>query len=359
MRGEFMEIKIIKNDDDFKTLEDFWKKLENQSREISVYSTYEFNKTWWNVYKKDKDNSLFLIYVFEGDNILGIAPLYIKNRKKGFLNWRELHFIGQGDYLNFIVDEGKNQAVIKTLMDAIYDNKKYWDRIILPYISANTKLAHYLLKDDRYNKLTEYLVETPYIDLEEYQDIKDIQLPSKTTKYRNKLNREVGYKFKIITDIDDNIYKKITDLHKNQQEFLRKEANRKNRKSLFDDKLNNEYVDNLRKISENTMLFLLLDKKGDIICYRNTYKFKDTIYSWNTAYNIKYIDYRVNGTIYYEIFNYIIENKLVSKFDFGSGRYPWKFRWTEKFVLTYKYEDWNLEDNRVRMVKKLMDIRKK
>lgn len=354
-----MEIKIIKEDKDFYLLKDSWEKLEKKNTEISIYSTYEFNKTWWDTYKKDKNNSLFLIYVFEGDNILGIAPLYIKKRQKSFLKWRELHFIGQGDYLNFIVDEDKNNAVIKYLMDAIYDNKKYWDRILLPYISANTNLAHYLLKDDRYNELTNYLVETPYINLKNFKSIKDMKLPSKTNKYRNKLIREVGYDFKIITDIDDNIYNKITELHKNQQKFLRDEANRKNRKSLFDDNLNNEYLDNLRKNSENTLLFLLLDKEENIICYRNTYKFKDTIYSWNTAYNIDYIDYRVNGTIYYEIFNYIIENNIADKFDFGSGRYPWKFRWTDEFILTYQYEDWNLETRRVKLVKKLIDMRNK
>ncbi len=354
-----MEVMILKDDKDFIMLENAWRGLEEKDSEIPIYSTYDFNKCWWDAYSKDNNNSLFIIYVMKNEEVLGIAPLYLKRRKKGFLEWKELHFIGQGDYFNFIIDRTQNnsQTIIKYLFDAIYENLDKWDRLVLSYISSESELAHYLLKDDRYNKKTKYLVEIPYLDFKEIKSIDDISLPSKVRKYRNKLDREIGYEFRVLSSIDDEMYERITNLHKKQQEYLREEADRKDRRSLFDNKLNDEYVNSLKRVSDKTLLFVLTDRKGEIICYKNTYLHNGSIYSWNTAYNTDFIEYSTNGTIYLEIFNYIIKNMDIEKFDFGAGRYPWKFRWTNDFVLSYRYEDWNLSSSRMMLINKLFSLK--
>lgn len=352
-----MQTKIITTTKEFHDMREEWETLQAKDPSISYYSTYEYVKAWWDVYKEDKNKQLFIICVYQGKDIVGIAPLYITRRKKVFISWTELRFMGIGDYFGFIIDESKknSQTIIKKIFDCINENSHKWDRLILTHIEKNSSLATYLFKSPVYYNNFNLLVEIPLLKIEKNKTFTDFEkdMPKKTRKYRNKLNREVGYKFKVIDNIDEKLYSRITEVHTKEQSYLIKYKNRKDRRALFEDEKRNKYLKSIICNNPKAIAFVLESNEGEIISYNLAYLHNNKLYSWNSAYNPKYADYRVTKVRYYEVFKFLYQNRIASTFDFGAGRYPWKFEWTNTFTSVYKLDFYREPSIKFKLLKAL------
>ena len=95
----------------------------------------------------------------------------------------------------------------------------------------NNSLLNYLLSSELYNKNTKYLIENPIVNVR----AKDQITPSKANKKRNKVKREINYKFSVETEISDDLYNEFTDLHKRQQAWMQDEMDRTERRSHYND----------------------------------------------------------------------------------------------------------------------------
>ena len=58
--------------------------------------------------------------------------------------------------------------------------------------------------------------------------------------------------------------------------------------------------------------------------------------------------------MYYEMFKYAFETKKFKRFDCGTGRYPWKFEWTNDFNLLYQL---NIDKPRSKYLKKYYELK--
>ena len=100
----------------------------------------------------------------------------------------------------------------------------------------------------------------------------------------------------------------------------------------------------------NVEIFSLRDLKTNKIMIYNWGFIKDLVfYSVNTAYDPIFHDFRVGKVMYYEIFKYAFETKKFNRLDCGTGRYPWKFEWTNDFNLLYQL---NIDKPRSKYLKK-------
>ena len=105
------------------------------------------------------------------------------------------------------------------------------------------------------------------------------------------------------------------------------------------------------------MVFLLESEDKDIIVYSNCYFYKRILYSWNTAYDVKYKKYCAGKVLLYEIVKYLFESNIADVYDFGAGRYPWKFEWTNCYNINYKLYMWNTKTIKGRILKFLCKIK--
>ncbi|WP_100065075.1 GNAT family N-acetyltransferase [Miniphocaeibacter massiliensis] len=355
-----MELRIIKNLDELKRIEKKWKELEDGSN-VKYYSTFNYLK-YWIEEVVNKNNELFIVILEKNTELLSVAPLYIEKRKTKIGEIRELKFIGVGDYFDIIISEnGKSNLYFKEIFSFIEKNRDRFDRINLSYIEFQSKLANYILSNDKLNNSLNYLVEVPELDFSEIYKLNDINISKNMKNYKNRLLRDAKYNFEILigNQIDEKIFADISDIHQKEQDFLNKEKNRTSRYSILSDDFKGDIYSKLIIDNENVVIFLLKNENEEIIVYKICYLYDDIYYEWNTGYNYKYYDYRPNNTLYIETFKYLINKEFKGIYDFGAGRYPWKYRWANKNNIVYEYDEFvslNLKIKLFNKLRKLKDI---
>lgn len=351
--------------EEFYRLKDDWERLQEQDPDVTYYSTFEYNKAWWDVYKDDEDKELFIICVYQGNLIVGIAPLLIEKRIKGILRYKLLKFLGIGDYLNILLYRGsKNEyTIIKEIFRQIEKSNEVnevFDRIQLTHIKHDSILASYLLRNVMYNKYFKYLIECPILKIDKnynFQDYNRTVVSSRVIGYRNKLKRHFEYKFLIINNKNHEMYNIISSIHNSEKKYLLNEKNRKGRRSLFNDNKRSTFLKNLYNENAKVITFALETNSGEIIVYNTCYFYKNTLHNWNTAYNPKYQKYSPGRVLDYEVINFIFENHFADTFDFGAGRYPYKFEWTKDFIFDYQLDYWNEQTQKGRILKRLYELK--
>lgn len=346
-----MQVNIVKTLKEFELLKNEWIEIEKNNSEVSYYSTFNYNYNWLKAYLNNKIN-LFTIVIYNNKKIIGIAPLIIEKRTKLKLKYRVLKFMGKGDFFNFIIDNNQNNysAIIKEIFKTIENNNE-WDKLILTQISQKSKLAEYIFRNDRYNKYFSPIVECPCLRLSDFNSFDEYKKRFKIDKeckyYLNRMKKNINFKFKVINSKYENIYDKLKALHIKEQEYLKKEKNRNERGSVFQGNENDSFFRNIFLNNENNITFLIEDENNQIISYYNCYVFNGKIHFWNTGYDFNYIKYTPSKIVNYLMFEYMYNNNMTNYiFDFGAGRYPWKFKWTNEFNMIYKFEMINKYTNK-------------
>jgi len=359
-----MQTKIITTTDDFFKLKGEWERLQEQDEDVTYYSTFEFNWTWWDVYKNDKNKKLFIVVVELIDGaVIGIAPLIIEKVNKKLISYRCIRFLGRGDYLGIIMDRNSKVNygnIIKEIINVILSKHKYFDRITLTHIKANSRLSAYMLRNEKYNKNFKYLIECPilrYKKFNTYNEYKKEFVRKRSQNNSNKLQREVGYNFKVVFNNNEDVYEKISDIHIKEQDYLKKIKGRKERKSLYSDKFYSEFIKRIYNNNSKVITFTIEDSSGELLIYDTCYLYKRVLHSWNMAYNTKYEKYHLGKVINLEMQEYIFENNIADIFDFGAGRYHWKFEWTDDFILDYQLDMWNEKTLKSKLLKKMHTIK--
>lgn len=365
MKGMKMEIQIITTAKKFLSLKEDWERLQQQDEDVTYYSTFEYNWTWWDVYKNDKNKELFIVVVESNGTVIGIAPLIIEKMNKKILSYRCLRFLGRGDYLGMIINRSSNIKygnIIKEIFNFIESKNKEFERITLTHIKADSRLSAYILRHEKYNKNFKYLIECPILKCKKFNSFETYEkefVSSKDRKYSNGLQRKIGYNFKAISNDNEEVYEEISQLHINEQNYLVRNKGRKERKSLYNDQFYSEFVKKLYNNNSKVITFKIEDTSGNILIYKTCYLYKRVLYSWNTAYNPKYENYQLGRIIILKIAKYVFENNIADIFDFGAGRYPWKFQWTDDFIFDYQLDMWNEKTLKGKLLKKMYDIKKK
>lgn len=334
-----MEIQIIKDFKQLKTMETAWKDLEHRSP-ARFYQSYVYNKTWCEV---NPHLDLYILFVYHNAKLVAIAPFYLEKRKKSIFKWVELKFIGMGDYRNILYDpqEVNPKTIFHTIFSYLYEHAKDWDRLLLSYIEKDSALNFYILQDDKLRPYYTSLNENPVLDLRDktFDDIKN-HMPTRINKYRNRLIRDGGYDFSVEQIVSESLFQEISELHQEEQEKMRELMDRKERVSHYDDRIKNAFF---KKLSEdkNSSVIFTLRQNGKLIFYSYCYQYRSHLYGWNLAYDVNYKNYSLSNTAFYEIFQYLTQEKSYQFFDFGAGSYPWKFRWADDYNPVYELDLWS------------------
>ena len=332
-----MEVIKIHRVKDMQKYKEDWEKLEESDNQATFYQSFEYSYIWCK-HNISKDDELSIFAIYNNDKIVAIAPFYIENRKKAFITWSELKFIGMGDYRVILCDDSEvNRSTIYKLIMSTIRKQESIDRILLSHIPNNNDFLNYLLSSEKYNKSTSFVREVPKINLH----AKDKIAPRKANKKRNKLKKDLNYTFEVKYDVSDDLYEEFTNLHKAQQNFMKNELDRQERRSPFNQSKTNDFIKEVSKIDDSSVIFLMRNSSKELIFYRYCYRFKDELYSWNTSYNYKYHEYNLSDVAILEMVEYLEEKMTFNILDLGSGGYPWKFRWTKDFNTQYTFNYWN------------------
>jgi len=163
----------------------------------------------------------------------------------------------------------------------------------------------------------------------------------------------------VVSNELEEVYGEISKLHIYEQNYLAESKGRKERSSLYNDEFYSEFVKRIFDKNPKVITFIIEDLNNNLIIYDTCYLYKRVLHAWNMAYDPKFETYHIGRVLNSEIAKYIFESNIADIFDFGAGRYPWKFEWTNDFIFNYQLDMWNENTKQGRLYKKIHEIKNK
>ncbi len=128
----------------FAALREEWTPLLRNSITDTIFLTWEWQSTWW---EHLGEGDLYLVAVRDGDQLSGIAPLYLTTSDDGL---NELSIVGcrdVSDYLDLIAARGQEEQVYSAVLSWLEsDDAPAWDQADLCNIPAASP-THSLLAE--------------------------------------------------------------------------------------------------------------------------------------------------------------------------------------------------------------------
>lgn len=112
-----------------------WNSLAEMTPGVSVFSTWEWQTTWWKHYQAGK--TLRVLLARDGVQIVGILPMYLARSKIApHVTARELRLIGTGgdtspDYLGPLIEPAQERVVNAAFAEHLSSRRREWDTVRL------------------------------------------------------------------------------------------------------------------------------------------------------------------------------------------------------------------------------------
>ena len=218
-----MQVQLINNIKDLENYKNLWNKLLDNYQGKDIFLTYEWITIWWKHF--GKDNELYILFVWNKQQLCGIAPL-MKVYKGPFII---VQFIGHprhSDRMDFIIDQEHSPIIVKAILDYLMDRERDWHLIYLRQFSTLAKTPEILS-----NILGQYRIRFLYkaddicfyIPLFNYKNgfkqyLKENRSPrgiKSLFRYRKKIIKNNFKKYDYYS-LHNNIYSQIVDLDRNR-----------------------------------------------------------------------------------------------------------------------------------------------
>ena len=315
-----------------------WEALLVQARNKSIFMTWEWLVSWWEIFGGDSDLWWLIIRSRDG-KMVGGAPLYLRKHRNGlFLPHRELRFVGTGasvapEHLDIVVDHANSNGLVRTISAYLVDHFSDWDILCLANISdpaaATYQLADELVRCGATSFIESQLPNAPYIPLpnswDEYFKSLSAKMRANIARHRRKLDREYQVTFHVWSHADG-------DLDLAFDEFERLFQTRKASVGIgnkFEEVHGYRQFHRLlaQKFAEKDWLYLAFLKNGKKpLAAEYTFKYLNSLYSYQFGFDAKF----ARNNVFKVLRSYIIEDAIgrgLKEFELLRGQEPYKYAW--------------------------------
>jgi len=337
-----MVIRSHRTPEALRALEPSWNALLQRSGSDSIFLTWEWISTWWEVF-----GSRFALLVLTAEDdagrLMGIAPLMVGPRRSASgLTSRALMIIGQradtlAEYLDFIVEPGREAQVTGAFCEFLQrDLAGEWDFIFFERIlttSPNLPTLRSRTTQPPGIAVRDVTLMSPYVEL---GDSWPALLGAKSRNFRNQWNNswnrlhaegEVQFLFggrdMPLTDA----LSEVTRLHRERWE---------ERSASFK---TDEYLEFHQRLCtriqpKGWLLLLLLSVNGENVAVRYDYVYAGKIWCMQGGWSPEWAAKRVGTLLTGKVIEWGIEHGL-REYDFLGGDSDYKRRWaTSERVMT-------------------------
>lgn len=134
-----MDLELFTDENGFDALRDQWNDLLARSRSKTLFLTWEWQTTWWRFLGQ---GDLYLLAWCDAGRLVAVAPLYLHDAADGQRRFDLVGCVDVSDYLDLIVEAGREEAVYRALLDWLAsDACPPWDVTGLCNL-AETSLTH-------------------------------------------------------------------------------------------------------------------------------------------------------------------------------------------------------------------------
>ena len=197
MNIRMVEVELVSDEKRFWDLKETWTEFQSGGVVKDITMTWEWMSTWWEVFKENR--SLAVLIVRDGREVIGIAP-FIRRRTRYFrlIPYIKLEFMGSGedeedeicsDYLNFIIRNGREQAVLDAIFKHLfYSGDIVCDELLLPRMYIESLFIPLMFD----------LVKELKLNIEELSRIPCLyaNLPASFDEYLGQLGKKTRYKIR-------------------------------------------------------------------------------------------------------------------------------------------------------------------
>ncbi|MDR3553673.1 MAG: GNAT family N-acetyltransferase [Syntrophobacteraceae bacterium] len=329
--------RIVNDEAEFCELRDPWNHLLKTSTADTVYLTWEWSHTWWEIFKEEKE--LFIILVEEGGRLIGIAPFYLsKSRFFGLRNLRHVELLGSTDvcseYLDLIILKGREPEVVCAVLNCLY-RKQYrkWDVLNIVSMledSPNWQWIKGYLRLHGHDYGVYDSREHLYIQLpdtmDEYMQMLDGKMREGLRRKQKKLMRKYSINLTKQAICEDIVSHFVTflDLHAKRWSVKEGVIHAKNRSKhlAFHKKIVNLFCDN------GWLCLVFLKANEQTLAGQYDFVYGGTLYYHSVAFDPDWAHYSPGSVLLLMVLENAIEKKF-SKFDFLRGMEDYKAHWAK------------------------------
>jgi CelD/BcsL family acetyltransferase involved in cellulose biosynthesis len=300
-----------------------WGSLLKNVRTNTIFQTYEWVSSWWEVY--GKSSRLCVLILKEGEEIRGIAPLMLRDYKV----LRRLTLIGRhrADYSDFIVHKDRPEDYRAFLSHLAFGLRNY-DEVMLENVPETSPLLHAL---DEYSPrfiIKKHVIDVcPYLTLDERTEeiLRNIERKQSLKRKMKKLSEKGTLRFRHYSDQEEMEKALGPLLEAYLQRFDR--ANLKKRLPLEID----FHLELLRRMGPKEMIqFSVLELDDQPIAQHFGFSYNG-VYHWvKPGFNPLYAEHSPGVVMLYYLIEHAWKNGY-REFDFLRGKEPFKTNIAEHF----------------------------
>ncbi|MBI5669931.1 MAG: GNAT family N-acetyltransferase [Chloroflexi bacterium] len=166
-----------------------WNDLLRRSASDRIFSTWEWQSTWWDAYQPGQ---LWVVACRDEHNrLIGLAPWFIENHATLGRVVRSIGCVEVTDYLDVIVDEGYVEPVLHCLAAFLQEHREQYDVVDLcnlPETSTGYRYFPEVLRQHRFEVTVKQQEVCPVIEL---PDTWDGYLETLDKKQRHEIRRKL------------------------------------------------------------------------------------------------------------------------------------------------------------------------
>jgi CelD/BcsL family acetyltransferase involved in cellulose biosynthesis len=262
----------------FDSLESLCNELRHKLNWDSVFVLPRWLKVWWQVFGEDSESYLF--DVKQDRNIIGIAPLMVKEGKASSIGSADVC-----DYMDFVVAPGKEGAFFVALLNKLRQDgiSQLYLESLRPDSTVLTSLVD-LARDKGYQ-----------VTVTEDNVSLDLDLPSTWEEYLKTLSpkqrRETGRRFRRLEEEGDINYRIVEEADPGVLDIFFKlmRVSRKDKAAFMTARMESFFRSLAETMAEAKLLrFGILEISGKPVAAVMCFDYNDKVYLYNSGYDPAY-----------------------------------------------------------------------
>ncbi len=329
-----LTLELIRQETAFRSLEPEWNALLRQSGSDSIFLSWEWISTWWEVF-----GSRFELRIVtarsENGELLGVAPLMVGRGRGAFGRYvRRLMMIGQevetqAEYLDFFVKSDRVMEVTRALCEYLTERQpELWDMVefhLVPANSPNLSIVEHILTRYGCEWVPPETTKGHFTELpeswDEYMRMRSKHFRRNWRSYSNRLNRAGDVRYLLAgTDVPlDQAMGMLIELNRDRY-GRRGQSFRTDDYVLFHKRLSAQLLD------RDSLFLLLLALNDTVVAARYGFLYGDKIWEFQGGWRRDCEKLQVAFLLTGAAIQWGIEHGY-REYDFLAGDRAYKRRW--------------------------------
>ncbi len=324
-----MRVRVINTEAEFAALAADWERLQGEAALTSVFQSFDWMYLWWKYYGGGQP--LSVLCALDGDQLVGVLPVYVQTVTMLRVPVRLLRFVGTGgdttpDDLGPFFARGREVAVARVLADALLAIPG-WDVLMLTDMDPASPFASTLIDAAHASGLKTQSGQSERISFVALPETWEAWLQTlhgdrryRVKKVRKKLEAAHPSRFFVWNDpatLDEGIDRLVSLHHKRWQGRGREHA--------FDSPA---YVGFHRAVmkaclTHDRLRLYTLELAGQAVAMQYFYSFRGTVYLMQSGFDIDFANLKPGEVL----LGYIIQDAIREKnkvLDFLRGNHAYK-----------------------------------